>query len=624
MEQELTDRLVACFSNGLKPVDERPLHEWLEDKIELPNVYNPAGRFAIDFYPYLRRPMDDLLDDQIKQVNCCSCTQAGKSLLQQVFIPYIVLEAPGPILMVHDIADNAKKVVEERIIPLFRQNKELNRLLESDRFAARKSGIKLPHMPFRVDGPAESTLLGYSARYVLGDEVWRWQAQNHTDVIEKLKNRQTAYNATKKLMLASQPDFEGSEWWKECTRGHWFEYGWRCSDCNVLQLYEWNGQRENTDYGMIFDKTDSEDNYDKKASSARLVCQHCFYEVKDTATNRKRLVMDGDYILIHKGNDSSVRTYSWSQYVNVSISFKEIALKYFDAVIQRRTTGLRTKHEVFRQQTLGRFWKVGEQIDTKKLFTTAYQSSDEWKDETIRFLTLDVQQDHLFFLVRAWSQRVNESRLIDWGSIVNLSELPQLKKKYKIHPLAIGVDSGFNTRNIYAASIENGEVITMPNGKKDLARITCYKGDGGTGLTPKKFYPHKVLLNGRQLTVDKLYSTMTPVDPQFPITSRYKPFKAYLYMWSNYSIKTILFNLRDNKLNFKWGLNDRANAEYTKQMFSEELNPKSGRYEQLGDTPNHILDLEAMQLVMALQADTFHPSAQDLNDIAKSPELSPT
>ena len=616
------NNFIDKFLTGLRPVDTRPLHEWLHSNVSLPGVYNPQGQFNVDFYPYLKAPMSDLTDDKVKQLNLASCVQAGKSMVQQLFLPYILLENPAYTSMVFDTQDNAKKCIEERIIPLLKNNKDTKKLLNSQRFNVRKTGISLPHMTLRVGGPAESNLNGYTAKYIMGDEVWRWQADYHKDVFEKLRNRQLAYNATKKSIFSSQPDYEGSDWHKECMRGLWYKWGYRCPDCKVLQLYEWNGQRDETDYGMVFDATDKNNDYNKKAGSGRLVCQHCFYEIKDTPSNRKSLLMNGDYILVHSGPDHSIHTYSWGQFVNISIPFKQIALNYFDAVLQQRNEGLRTKHELFRQQTLGEFWKVGQQTNLPKLMIQAYQPSDEWKDETIRFLTIDVQQSGLYWLVRAWSNHAAESRLIDWGMVVGFAEIEEIITKYKIHPLCVGVDSGYDTKNVYAESVQRSKVITLNNGKKMIAQWTCFKGDGGQGLSPKKFYKHKIEENGRVIELDRLYSTCTKVDPMFPVGSKFKCLRANLYAWSNYSIKWILCNLRDNKLPFAWKLNERANADYTKQMFSEELNWKTGRFEMVG-TENHIFDCECLQLIMALQSDCYHPAAEDLNKIASSPELVP-
>ena len=390
--------LHQSFAEGLQPIDSRPLYEWLADNINLPNVYEPCGRFNIDFYPYLKAPMLDLTNDKIKQVNAAASTQGGKSMLMQLLMPYIILESPGPLLMLHDTADNGRKCVEERIIPLLKNNTKIKHLLDSERFSARKSGILLPHMTCRISGPAESNILGYTARYILADEIWRWEADNHLGILEKLENRQTAYNATRKLILTSQPDVEGSEWHTQCIKGFWYEWGWTCEHCHTLQRYRWNEESEDgKPYGMIMDQTvkDSKDipDYDRKAASAHLVCSHCFNSTYDTPESRRDLISHGDYILIHKGKNESVHTYSWPQYVNRSVSFKDIALRYLSAVAYKRDTGEWDKHQIFCQQTLGQFWHRGEQVEAHTLITEAYKGSDEWPAETIRFLTLDPQKE---------------------------------------------------------------------------------------------------------------------------------------------------------------------------------------------------------------------------------------
>ena len=628
MNTEQTNKLLNSFRQGLQPIDNRQMWDWLADKVELPNVYQPCGKFNIDFYPYLKRPMEDLINDNVKQVNLASCTQAGKSLLQQLYIPYLILESPGPILMVHDTAENAKKCVEERIIPLLKNNKDTKRLLDSQRFSARKSGVQLPHMTFRVTGPAESNILGYSARIILGDEVWQWEANYHKGILQKLQNRQTAYNATRKILLTSQPDYECSEWHNECMKGLWYEYGFRCPHCQVLQRYVWNDKTEDDkDFGMIMDKTEKDINdmpdYDKKSSSSRLVCSHCLKSIYDTAQTRKELVINGDYILIHKGKNESIHTYSWPQYVNRSVTFKDIALRYLDAVSYKRNTGLTDKHEVFYQQTLGQFWKPQQQIEQRQLITEAYSTSDLWPDETIRFLVMDPQKDYINWLIRAFSNTKSESRLIDFGTIIGFSEVEDIMKKYNIHPLSVAVDSGYDGRNIYAESIQRGKVITLPNKQRVFAQWICLRGDGGNSpVSPKKFYKHRINENGKIVELEKLYSMETYVDPQMPANSVYKSFRAKLYSWSNYSIKTILIGLRDHKLPFDWKINQRGTGEYNQQMFSEALNPKTGRYEQINGVPNHIFDMECMALVCGLMSGCFIPAASSLEEISKSPELS--
>ena len=622
MTSELQDKLIASFSRELRPLNTSPLYEWLHANVDLPNVYNPSGTFNVDNYPYLRRPMEDLVGDDIRVVMAVACTQAGKSMLQQLFLPYIALENPGPTLMIFDTGDNAKKVAEERIIPLFENNKDIKRMLDSQKFSARTSGIRLPHMKLRMSGPAESNILGFSARFILGDEVWRWQADGHHDVIEKLNARQTTYNKIKKNIYSSQPDVEGSELHKECMKGQWWEYGYRCPACGILQRYEWNGEKDGKYFGIVMDPTETDEenikNYDKKASSARLVCQHCFHEITDTDVNRRALITDGDYIRVHSGPDTSIHVYSWNQFVNKDIPFKQMAIQYFDAVLQKRNEGLRTKHQLFTQTIMGRFWKLDLYDETPHLYTEAYTSSEEWSEETIRFLVMDPQRDYINWLIRAWSNKVPESRLIDWGVVAGFGEIENIINTYKISPLCIGIDSGNATRDCYKESIHMGKVFTPKNGKRFLAQWLCLRGDGGASpVSPRKFYKHTYMENGRKIEIDRLYTPVSLVDAQWPANSKYKSCKAHLVTWSNFSIKSILQKLRDKQLPFNWKLNETANADYVAQMFSEELSKKTGRYEKIREK-NHVWDLECMQLVLSLKWGCYCPSAADMDELVQT------
>ena len=65
-----------------------------------------------------------------------------------------------------------------------------------------------------------------------------------------------------------------------------------------------------------------------------------------------------------------------------------------------------------------------------------------------------------------------------------------------------------------------------------------------------------------------------------------------------------------DKLPFKFRFNNRADETFTKHMYSEALNPKSGRFEpHTKDTPNHLWDCMCMTLVLALMSKCYIPDA---------------
>ena len=71
--------------------------------------------------------------------------------------------------------------------------------------------------------------------------------------------------------------------------------------------------------------------------------------------------------------------------------------------------------------------------------------------------------------------------------------------------------------------------------------------------------------------ITRLYSPVTNQDANFPVGHKLKGIPVPLVLFSNFSLKTILANLRDNQLEgVKW-LIDHPDEEYDKQLYSEGL-----------------------------------------------------
>ena len=224
-------------------------------------------------------------------------------------------------------------------------------------------------------------------------------------------------------------------------------------------------------------------------------------------------------------------------------------------------------------------------------------------------MTVDVQRtgNVKYWLVRAWHKNGNESRRIDFGVARDWEDIEKVREKYKVPYPLVGVDSGdgSRTQEIYQECIKHGQVVKVGN-VRQYASWCPLKGDG------KVSYKHSD-------DVVRLYSPISNQDSQFPIGHKLKGIPAPLILWSNYSVKTILANLRDNKISgVVWKIY-RPDSEYDTQMYSESLldvvDKKSGvsvkRWIQTR-ADNHWLDVEAMNLVMAMRANVF--SATKINE----------
>jgi len=604
LNKEIQRELVKSFTDGFVPMDTRKVWEWAKDNVNLPGSYAITGKFNINVSPYLKKPMEDLTNNSIRQINFACSTQTFKSGVNEIYVPYVILQNPGNMLRIHQNDVAANTCMETRILPILANNEATRLLMDGVTFNKKEGLLNLPNGMFvKSCGTSINNLQSLSIKYLVLEEVCFYENEN---VIEEAFARTSYYEKVKKIIIASQPDIEDSPLHKQYMKGNVYEWGWRCPnpECNMLQLYEFNGERNGKHFGLVWLPNNASGSltYDERTNDTRLVCQHCFHEVMDTDENHITLVANGDYIQTHKGEET-ISSYTWPAYVNKDKSFKLVAMEYLTAKTTWDNERINEKMKVWKNKTLGKFWGIGEIISTPKLLQDLYNPSEKWPEETHRFLTIDVQQDCNYWLVTAWSNKVAEARLIDWGVCVGFDEINEIKRKYNVHPLCVAIDSGNDTKPIYKESIQRGELYTDKQGKKHYAVWTCLKGDGGK-LNARVVYKHK---DG----IDRYYAPETYQDCQWESSSKYRTLRARLVLWSNYSIKTILTNMRDGKIPFKFKYNERATETFNKQMYSEELNPKSGRYEKI-HADNHIWDLMCMSLVMSLMSKCFVPAASSV------------
>jgi len=616
MKKQQQINLATTFASSFQPIFNGNLWEWCECNLVLPvGAYAITGPFNSRISPYLRKPMEDFTDSGIRQINIASSTQTGKSLIQEVLTPYILLQDPSPVIKLFPTDTMANVCMNTRILPLLKNNKDTNQLLATSKYSSKTGVLQLANQFIKNCGTSENNLHSLSFKYAILDEVWLYE---DSSTIDKVKARLTAFENSYKLILTSQPDMEGSQLHKEYIKGSVYEWGWRCPECNKLQLYEFQGEKDGKFYGVVWLKNKSL-TYDQRTDYTKLVCQHCFHEINDTEDDRIALIQQGEYLQLQQG-DRTINSYSWPGFVNKDLSFKKIAMQYLQAKTIFNNTGIVEDLRLFRNQKLGKFWKRGELIDNPRLLQDITDANEEWKDETHRFLTIDVQQSCMYWLVTSWSNKVSEARLVDWGVCVGFDELVVIKDKYKIRPVAIAIDSGDDTVPIYKESVLRGAWYDrkLPTGQltKMWATWICLKGDGGK-ITPKTDYMHP---DGSK----RYYGVETQPDPQWPQGSKFGRYRARLYLWSNYSIKTLLTNMIAGKLPFKFRFNHRADETFTKQMYSEYLDAKTGRFQQKEGIDNHLWDCMCEAVVLALMAKCYIPNpslaeSDVKNDIVTTP-----
>lgn len=585
MDDKIQTGLLEAFSVAWEPPFSGSIFEWAKKYIELPSNYAIQGKFEVS--PHMVQPFHELLDPSTRQLNLIAATQTGKTLISELFLPYLICNDPGPTMKLHQTVDMAQLFAQTRLLPLLDRCKPVKTMLEYQRYSAKKKGVTLPHMSVIIDGAKENVLHGMSIRYLLLDEVHLYDS----DVVQKALSRTTAFSHNRKILVTSQPGVEGDQLSRQNT-GLDYEWGWTCPYCNNVQPYFWSKEKEDGTWaGFVWQKiyesgsTEILD-YEKTGASTRLFCYYCTGSVGDTPSERHMLNISGSYILLKDNGDHAVKTYRWTAFTNEQISFKEKTIQYLLGRSAHKQTGTTDALMLFNQQVLGKEWKRSTVIDPGKVLTAAFNPSDLWKEEIFRCLTVDYQRKHgqKFYCVTAWSR--TECRVLDHSFVATWEEIYNIQKKWNIPSPAVFIDYGYNSEEVAKEAVKHIQPIKV--GKRiEAYGWICLKGDGQHDMGfPHKDGTRRYFSQEQKVAVNNF---------QF----------ARLYLWSNLPIKSSLMWIRDNKSDVKLVLpsNDpefetHLNAENLEDVLDKRTGLMTKRWVQKHDN-NHYLDCMAMAVVAA-------------------------
>ncbi len=112
-------RLEQIWRNAWRPPDRRPPWAWCEEHItSIP--YSPIpGRFRSANSPWMREPMEALVDPKIRIVSIIAAIQSGKTSVGELGLAHIIANHPGPTLWLDQTDDDAKDQSESRLQKLF-------------------------------------------------------------------------------------------------------------------------------------------------------------------------------------------------------------------------------------------------------------------------------------------------------------------------------------------------------------------------------------------------------------------------------------------------------------------------------------------------------------------------
>lgn len=565
-----------------------PPWKWCEENVK--NIpYSPIpGHFKSANSPWVREAMEAMSDPDIRLVSIVAPVQSSKTIGAELCLCYIVANFPGPCLWLSQTDADAKDQAEARLHKLFSECDAVKKLFPADRHKKKTQTVFFSNgmTLWVLEAHAKSNLQSRSIRWLIGDETWQWP-NGH---MQQAEARVTAFGWLGKCIFLSQGGMENDDTHRKFETTDMREWEFKCPKCGKYQPYKWS----NIEWDKNYRDGEGRMDFAKVRSSVRLVCEFCKHEIADSDANRRLLNSSAKFVPQNPNAPTTKAGFHWNSLA--SMSWGELAEMYLRAKESCRRGDLEDLKN-FYQKRLALPWGDLEEDFTLDISPSGYRMGDDWESEgavgakgavlppphenknrvRLRFLTVDVQMDHFYAVVRSWACDAS-SRLVYCAKLQTWEDVEILQNRFGVFPQLVFVDAGYSTFEVYRNCAKHNWTALMGDGRMD--------------------FPHKV--NGK--ITQRFYSTA-----RHPLVSDRK---CRMHYWSNLGIKDTLARLRSNRNpdeGSTWEVPSDVPEEYLKMLDSEQRVKKGNSWEwrQIGKRPNHYWDCEAMQVCAAYMMKLF-------------------
>lgn len=583
--------LTAILSRAFRPRERENVVSWCEKHIEeIP--YSPIrGRFSAKNSPFCAPVMEAIADDSVRRVVLSACVQSGKTLAPELTLCYLIANAPGPALWLDVIDDSAKDQSQSRLQPLFENCEPVRALFPLDKNKKRNRAIAFENGMMLWIGGAnnKNNLQRRSIRYVFGDETWLWKK----DRMKEAEARTSAFGARGKCVFMSQGSFVGDDTARAFEESDAREWMVPCPHCGAFQAMRWKN--------VAWDSAAKDENGNwilaRVRDSVAYRCEHCGKSWANTDKMRAALNAAGKFVATNANPRNGCAGFHWNALS--TMDWADLAEEYLNAVRHSRR-GDTSSLQVFYQKRMAEPWGVEIDDDDAGLSAvtdecTGYVFGEEWGQEAVfdrerslwislddwkasgvnsapeirlRFMTVDVQMDYFYWVVRAWSKE-GHSRLVARGMAVSTDDLERARAENGVQPKLLFIDAGFRTQIIKTLCVNRG--------------YTALMGDR------RKAFPHRI--GGR--TVFKPYSP-----PQ--VFSGNDGAVGRMFLFSTLATKDTLAEIRAGKTDMRWELPRDIDVKYYKQINAEYFDAEKQLWICPPGKENHFFDCESMQIAAAL------------------------
>lgn len=462
-----------AWSSVWRRRDLRPIWDWAHDNVKLQAPLTITGSFNIAPSRHFMGPLEALQDDHVREVNILKPVRGGGTLIADIFVPWMRVNDPGPtmfLLQTDPIADDHFSKV---LLPTLESVPGVKGMMDAlDRF--KKTARKIEFADgnhLHVNGPSIGNLQTNAFKNLIEDECWLYP-----DKMADAEGRIGDFERqlTSKVLRISQGgprdgvEMDHCSWVRAYNRGSNHEWEVECQHCKQYFEPVFSGTRDDGSfYGITWDKhklPNGDWDLGKCVQSIRFECPHCRGPLMDCAKTKSEWNRTGRYKLTTEPNRQR-KSFHWESII--TDQWDGMVTLWLDACNAEKRGDLKPKIQFYQKR---RAMFKDEQSLLRgglNLSRSVYEINSDWPDEKARFLSVDRQEEDLFWWsVRAWSKE--KSRRLGFGKCYGFSALEAIREKYKVQPNRVLIDSGYlpkGDHGVYAACCKYG--WTAVKGDKD-------------------------------------------------------------------------------------------------------------------------------------------------------------
>jgi hypothetical protein len=636
----------AAFS----PRDTRTIYDWAAAHVTLPSALSKTGAFDVSISRHFIAPFEALQDPHVREINVCAPPRDGKTLLADLWLPWIIENDPGPFLGVFQKDDIAKEHCELRTRPILQSVPGILARWPTD-YRDRLQEMLFAEMPVFIWGPAVNNLQSKGFRFVWLDESWLYSKGTIGEAKARLGD--FVKLGLDKFLATSQGGFaedlgekENRDWYDQFHSGELFEWHVQCRHCHQFHAPVWSGEhkdgpRKGQRYGMVWDDCrDDRDQWliEEAKKTLRYICPHCGaaekaedYKIVQEAWNKTGRYQNAAGEVWSASPASPLRakpkvsfhwnkiiTYPWTTLLDVWLTARNAAAH-----------GDRTKTIQFKQKELAAFHHPrGEDDDYEKIPTADIDADPAtlevitWTDPATqrviefrhRDMMIDVQMTEVYAVVSAWSDFGDDITL--WAEkLTSWTQCRVLQERFKVADDDVGIDINYDYRatDVAQACCRHGHLAKNDKGQDVWVQWVAYRG------SPKANFPWEPKNGKRRLLpynpeperVDPcpgLAIRARPEDMVIKIGGAIVAKHCRVFQWSEDTITGILDERRTGRAKAIKSLvaPGQWNEEFFKHMSAERMRQKEDKkgytvYERYRTRADHFRDGKKMSLVHAIR-----------------------